>query len=107
MAKLVTIRKRGMKPLKFKGGALHEQLGVPAGQPIPPGKKRAALAGRYGPLAKKRAVFAFRGALSKGRKTAKKQSSRTTSAAKPSSSSKVVPASAPASKQWANAYRRR
>ncbi|MCP4156683.1 MAG: hypothetical protein GY757_53715 [bacterium] len=76
MAKLktVTISKKGKKPLKFKGGALHRQLKVPAGKKIPPGKKAAALRGDYGPLAKKRANFAFRGALKAGRATARKKS---------------------------------
>jgi len=68
---MVTIKgKAGQKPLKFKKGALHAQLGVPDGEPIPASKKAAALAGKYGALAKKRAVFAFKGALAKGRKTA-------------------------------------
>ncbi len=70
----VTMRKRGAKPISFKRGALHEQLGVPAGEPIPAGKKAEALRGEHGPLAKKRAVFGFRGALAAGRK---KRSKRT------------------------------
>lgn len=72
MAKLktVTIFKKGKKPIKFKGGALHRALKVPEGEPIPEAKKRAALAGRYGPLNKKRAIFAFKGALATGRRTA-------------------------------------
>ena len=68
----VVIKKKGKKPLSFKKGALHEALGVPQGQPIPESKKRAALAGKYGPKVKKMAVFAFKGALAKGRKTAKR-----------------------------------
>jgi hypothetical protein len=56
--------------LKFKEGALHQQLGVPEGEPIPAEKKAAALRGEYGALAKKRANFAFRGALAAGRRTA-------------------------------------
>lgn len=68
----VTISKKGKKPIKFRGGALHRALHVPEGEPIPPGKKAAALAGRYGPAVKKMAVFAFRGALAAGRKTAAK-----------------------------------
>jgi hypothetical protein len=71
--KMVVISKKGKKPLKFKGGALHSQLKVPAGQPIPAGKKKAALAGKYGSLAKKRAIFAFKGALKKGRQTVAKK----------------------------------
>lgn len=66
----VTITKKGQKPITFKKGALHRQLGVPEGQPIPAAKKRAALAGKLGPLAKKRAEFAFKGALKAGRTTA-------------------------------------
>lgn len=57
----------------FKKGALHRQLGVPLDQPIPPAKKKAALSGKKGPLAKKRAVAAFRGILAKGRKSHKSQ----------------------------------
>lgn len=68
----ITLKSKGKKPISFKGGALHRQLGVPMGQNIPASKKRAALAGKFGPLAKKRAVFAFRGALAKGRATAAK-----------------------------------
>jgi hypothetical protein len=66
------MREEGKKPIAFKKGGLHAQLGVPQGEDIPASKKRAALAGKYGPLAKKRAVFAFKGALAKGRKTASK-----------------------------------
>lgn len=55
---------------KFKKGALHRQLGVPESKPIPAGKKKAALSGKYGSLAKKRAVAAFKGILAKGRQTA-------------------------------------
>lgn len=70
------LRAKGRKPIRFEEGALHRQLDVPEGEPIPPGKKRAALAGEYGPLAKKRANFAFRGALSTGRKTAARRRKR-------------------------------
>lgn len=58
MAKTVTIHKAGKKPLKFKKGALHAQLGVPEGKKIPATKMQAALAGKLGPLVKKRAEFA-------------------------------------------------
>lgn len=66
----VSISAPGRKPLSFKRGALHAQLGVPQGQPIPPAKKAAALSGSLGLLAKKRANFAFKGALAAGRRTA-------------------------------------
>jgi len=70
-SKTTTMRAPGKKPITFKRGGLHEQLGVPKDKPIPPGKKAAALRGEYGPLAKKRATFAFKGALKAGRETAK------------------------------------
>lgn len=66
------IKKTGKKPITFKKGALHTALGIPQGQPIPASKREAALSGKYGPKVKKMAVFAFRGALAKGRRTAKR-----------------------------------
>lgn len=72
MAKTVTIKKKGKKPIKFKKGGLHRSLGVPEGEKIPASKMRAAKAGRYGPLAKKQANLA-QGALKKGRQTAAKK----------------------------------
>lgn len=57
------------KPLKFKKGALSSQLGVKEGEKIPAKKMQAALAGKKGPLAKKRAEFA-KNVLGAGRKTA-------------------------------------
>jgi hypothetical protein len=51
-------RRKGQKTIRFKKGALHRQLGVPAGRKIPASKMRAARAGRYGKLAKRRALFA-------------------------------------------------
>jgi len=48
----------GKKPITFREGGLHASLGVPQGKPIPPSKMKAALAGRYGPLAAKQARFA-------------------------------------------------
>jgi len=53
----------------FKKGALHAQLGVPQDENIPASKMAAAKAGRYGPLAQRRANFAT-GMLAAGRKTA-------------------------------------
>lgn len=67
--KIVTIHKKGKKPIKFRSGGLHESLHVPKGQKIPASKMRAALAGKYGPKAKKQAQFA-KNVLAKGRKTA-------------------------------------
>jgi len=68
--------KKGQKPLVHEKGALHEKLGVPQDKTIPPGKKAAALAGKYGPLAKKEAIYAFKGALAKGRQTAEANKSK-------------------------------
>lgn len=48
----------GQKQIKFHPGALHEQLGVKQGEKIPESTMAAARAGKYGPLAKKRAEFA-------------------------------------------------
>ena len=70
--KTLTLKARGKKPVTFRKGALHRALGVPEGKPIPPGKKKAALEGRYGPRVKKMAVAAFKGILKKGRQTASK-----------------------------------
>lgn len=50
--------KKGQKPIKFKAGGLHASLGVPQGKPIPAGKMKDALAGKYGPKAKKEALLA-------------------------------------------------
>lgn len=47
-----------MSELKFKKGALHEQLGVPQKEKIPASKMKAALSGKDGLLAAKRARFA-------------------------------------------------
>ena len=53
-----TVESPGKEPIRFKKGALHAQLGVPQGQKIPAAKKLAALKGKFGSLAKKRANFA-------------------------------------------------
>jgi hypothetical protein len=66
----VAIRKAGKKPITFEKGKLHRALGVPEGEKIPDSKKRAALSGRLGGKIKKMAVFAFKGALAEGRRTA-------------------------------------
>lgn len=72
----MTIKAKGKKPITFNKGGLHRSLGVPEGKKIPEGKKRAALAGEYGPKAKKQAVLAFKGALSAGRKTVAKKAKK-------------------------------
>jgi hypothetical protein len=56
--KKVTISAPGKKPITFNKGGLHRSLNVPAGKPIPAAKRQAALAGKYGPKAKKQAQFA-------------------------------------------------
>ena len=65
-------KKRGQKPIVFERGKLKRMLGVREDEKIPEDKKRAALAGKFGPKVKKMAVFAFKGALAQGRKTAAK-----------------------------------
>ena len=67
--KTVTIRKKGKKPITFEEGGLHRSLGVPMDKKIPAGKMHAAMAGDYGPKAKKQAMMA-QGPLAKGRRTA-------------------------------------
>lgn len=54
----IPAQEKGQKPVTFKKGALHEQLGVPANEKIPAKKMEAAASGSLGPLAKKRALFA-------------------------------------------------
>lgn len=44
--------------IKFQKGGLHDSLGVPEGQPIPAAKMKAALAGQFGPKAKRQALLA-------------------------------------------------
>jgi hypothetical protein len=56
--KTETIHKSGEKPIKFHPGALHAELGVKQGEKIPASKMQAALSGKKGPLAEKRANFA-------------------------------------------------
>lgn len=108
MGKLIRIRKRGQKPMEFKAGQLHRDLNVPEGQPIPPAKKAAALAGKHGKKVQARARFAFRGALAKGRKTAAAhRGSSQAPASKPAAHK--APASKPQStaKMWSNAYKKK
>lgn len=54
----IAAKRAGQKPIRFKQGSLHAQLGVPSGKKIPASKMAAARAGKYGPLAKRRANFA-------------------------------------------------
>lgn len=56
--KIKVIHKDGEKPIHFKEGTLHSQLGVSQSEKIPASKMRAALSGQDGSLAKKRANFA-------------------------------------------------
>ncbi len=68
-SRTVTIKAKGKEPVRFRKGGLHRSLGVKEGERIPAEKMRAALAGRYGPKAKKQAQMAV-GMLKKGRQTA-------------------------------------
>lgn len=69
--KMVTIHKKGKKPLKFEKGGLHKSTHTPMGQKIPASKMEAAEQGKYGPKAQRQARFA-ENVLKKGRKTATK-----------------------------------
>jgi hypothetical protein len=66
---------KGKSPVTFKQGGLHQSLGVPAGETIPPAKMAAAKAGDYGPKAQKQANMAT-GMLAAGRKTAARNRSK-------------------------------
>lgn len=50
--------KKGQKKITFNKGGLHKTLGIPQGQKIPATKMAGALAGNFGPKAKKEAQFA-------------------------------------------------
>ncbi len=56
--KTIEPKKKGQKPITFKPGALHTQLGVPQGEKIPAKKMAEAASGKLGAVAKKRALFA-------------------------------------------------
>lgn len=73
--KTVIKGKAGAKPVAFKPGGLHESLGVPKDQKIPPAKMAAAKAGKFGPKAARQASMAT-GMLAAGRKTAARNSSK-------------------------------
>lgn len=64
----VVIKKEGMKPMAFTKGSLHKILNVPQDENIPDDKMQDALAGRYGAVAKRKAMFA-ENVLKTGRKT--------------------------------------
>lgn len=59
MGSKVTLKaKPGQKKITFKAGGLHASTGTPSGQKIPAAKRKKALAGGYGPKAKRQAQFA-------------------------------------------------
>ena len=68
--KVKTIKptKPGQKKITFHPGGLHRSTGTPLGKKIPAKKRAAALAGRYGPKAKKEALFAQNVLVGKKRK---------------------------------------
>jgi len=74
-AKVIVIGpiEQGQKPIHFEKGGLHKALHVPQDQPIPESKKQAALEGKYGQRIKREAIFAFLGALAKGRETLRRR----------------------------------
>jgi len=69
-------KKKGQKKVTFNKGGLHRSTNTPEGQKIPRWKIEKALAGGFGPKAKKQANMA-EGMLKKGRQTAAKKRSRT------------------------------
>lgn len=50
--------KKGQRKITFTAGGLHKSTNTPQGQKIPASKMRRALAGGYGPKAKRQAQFA-------------------------------------------------
>lgn len=58
-SKTTTLRpkKPGQKKITFTKGGLHASTGTPQGKKIPAAKMKKALAGGYGPKAKKQAQF--------------------------------------------------
>ncbi len=62
---------KGQKKVTFKEGGLHASTHTPMGQPIPKQKIQKALAGDYGPLARKQALM-YVNMLKKGQRTAAK-----------------------------------
>ena len=58
MPKLKVIKKKGLKPIEFHPGGLHESLGVKKDEKIPAEKMKKAEEGDYGMKAKKQAMFA-------------------------------------------------
>jgi len=55
--RIIKPTKAGQKPINFTPGGLHTSLGVPQGQPLPPGKVAAAASGAAGAKARKQALF--------------------------------------------------
>lgn len=54
--KIVVSGEKGQKPIVMEKGGLHRSVGVPMGEKIPASKMKAAMAGEYGPKAKKQAL---------------------------------------------------
>jgi hypothetical protein len=54
----VKITSPGKPAISFEKGGLHNSTNTPQDEPIPAAKKAAALAGKYGPAARKQALFA-------------------------------------------------
>lgn len=58
-AQRVTLKaKPGQNKISFTKGGLHKSTDTPQGKKIPANKKAAALAGKYGPKARKQMLFA-------------------------------------------------
>jgi hypothetical protein len=71
--KIVMMKKKGKKPIKFVEGGLHESTDTPQNQKIPKDKIQKALRGGYGKKAKKQANFAKNVLKKRGKKNAIKK----------------------------------
>lgn len=58
VTKTIEPKKEGQKPITYKPGGLHRSTNTPSGDKIPQKKFERALAGSYGPLARKQALMA-------------------------------------------------
>lgn len=56
--RVIKPNKPGQKPIKYRPGGLHRATGTPQSQKIPKSKLRAALSGKYGAAAAKKARLA-------------------------------------------------
>lgn len=58
VTKTIEPKKEGQKPITYHPGGLHSSTGTPQGKKIPQAKFERALAGGFGPKARKQALMA-------------------------------------------------